>query len=63
MPPALAYALEADIDLEEEPEQDSQEEPCQGKEHVASPSCRIVSARLPDAADRQQPEPAVTGRA
>ncbi|MGZ8502476.1 MAG: hypothetical protein ACXWW6_06435, partial [Candidatus Limnocylindrales bacterium] len=46
-----------DVDLEEEPEQDAQDEACQGKEHVASPSGRIVSARLPDPTDRQQPAP------
>ena len=45
--------LEADVDVEDEPESHAQQETRQGEEHASPPSLRCVSARLPDRTGRR----------
>src|SRR5215212_3065257 len=44
----VAAELEADVDVEDEPEQDAHQQACQGEEHGARPYCEAFPGRLLD---------------
>src|SRR6266545_2697091 len=60
---AVTGELEADVDLEQEPQQDAKDEARQGEKHACSPSLRSVWPRLLDPAEARQPATAGSDRA